>query len=286
MPQEDEIIPRQSINIRSKPTIIDHAPPSPSLIEEDLRAAVQLDSIDDLATNKFKVKDPEPRQPAPIPEAVSPAGIEIDLTLPSDRDLPEEKGSSQSEFIVDLSERLDYTLEGKLPNEYRRNMKGTLMVLFLFLVSVNLFLVHCNMFSYLENFYTSFETVLATLLYIISTLCILVMFGVILMVPDLSLKTDKFKVFYSPILVAGGLDFIAVVLGGGIFSPLQFHSNDPFMYDSNLRFGAAFTLLLNGLLYFLFTRSDEESKLFSLMHPFQRTESNTEPDVPSKEFQV
>lgn len=275
----DEINKRQSINIRTKPTIADPSPPSPKLIEEDLRAAVQLAPIESLSPSQFRVKDPEPRQPAPLPESVSPAGVEVDLIVKDQRDLPidDDDEDKRSEFKIDLTEHLDYTLDGKSPTEYKRNVKGTLIVLGLLLVSIHLFLAHCDLFSYLENFYTSIETIVATLLYIISTLCIMAVFLATLTVPALSITPEKFKIYYSPVLVAGGLDFVAVLLGGGIFSPLHyFHSKDPFLYLPNLQFGASFTLLLNASLYFLFTRSDE-SKMFGLLHPFQRA-------VPSEEL--
>lgn len=277
------------INIRSKlakaPSIpintnSDFMPPSPELINEDLRAAVvQMDSIESVPQNKFKIKDPLPRSPAPLPEAVSPAGVPIDLNSPEMRDIYSEKGSPKSvrgEFKIDLSglNEVDLTVEGNKSEEYKRNVKGSVMVLGLLLVSVHLFLNHLTMFTWVVNF-DSPELVIAAILYIISTILIIVMFLGALAVPALSIKDDKLTVFYTPIMVAGVIDLVAVLMGGGIFSPLSIYTLDSMNYQYYNQVAVVMTLLINGVLYYSFTR--KEGKLASIVHPFER--KNVGPDA-------
>ena len=260
------------VNIRIKPTKVqlsnkskenEFIPPSPELIDKDLKAAVvQMDSIESVPPNKFKVKDPPTRSPAPLPEAVSPAGVPIDLSSPETKDL------EKSEFKIDLSaiEGVDMTVEGKKPEEYKRNMKGTLVVISLLLASFHLFLNHLTMFTWVVNF-DSPELVIAAVLYIISTILILVMFLSALVVPALSIGKDKLGVYYSPIIVAGVIDFMAVWMGGGIFSPLSLYTLDSMNYLYYNQIGALMTVVINGLLYYSFTRN--EGLLASLFHPFE-----------------
>lgn len=272
------------INIRSKPTKIPEAPSS-ELIEEDLRSAViQMDSIENLQTTKYNVKDPPPRSPAPLPEAVSPAGVPIDISSPELRDIcdsPKSKSpSSRGEFKIDFSsieamEEVDLTLDGKKPGEYRRNMKGSLIIAAMFLVGIHLFLNHCTMFSWVLN-YDSPELVVATVLYFISSICILSLFLVALIVPSLSICEEKFPIYYGTVLVAGGLDLIAVWIAGGIFSPLVIYTLDSMNYLWYNRFAALLTILINGGLYYGLTRRQEDGKIFSFFHPFKRIENENE----------
>jgi hypothetical protein len=274
------------INIRSKPTKVplnnqnkekDLMPPSPELINEDLRAAVvQMDSIESVPPSKFKVKDPPPRSPAPLPEAISPAGVPIDLKSPETRDL--EIGSPKSaktDFKIDLTglDEVDVTVEGRKPEEYKRNVKGSLVVIGLLLVSLHLFLNHLTMFTWVVNF-DSPELVIAAVLYIISTILILVMFLGVLAVPSLSINDDKLVIYYSPIVVAGMIDLIAVWMGGGIFSPLSIYTLDSMNYLYYNEVAVFMTLLINGLLYYSFAR--KEGAISSLVHPFERIKDGDE----------
>ena len=283
-----KIVCMSEINIRSKPTKVpsipknndsDFMPPSPELINEDLRAAVvQMDSIESVQPNKFKTKDPLPRTPAPLPEAVSPAGVPIDLNSPEMRDIHSETGSPKSvrgEFKIDLSglNEVDVTIEGNKPEEYKRNVKGSVVVIGLMLVSVHLFLNHLTMFTWVVNF-DSPELVTAAILYIISTILIVAMFLGAVAVPALSIKADKLTIYYVPIVVAGVIDLIAVLMGGGIFSPLSIYTLDSMNYLYYNQVATVMTLLINGILYYSFTR--KEGKLASMVHPFERIEVETD----------
>lgn len=269
------------INIRRKPTKVpskdnkDLIPPSPELINQDLKAAVvQMESIESVPANKFKVKESPPRKPAPLPEAISPAGVPIDMSSPEMKDLEIGPAESTSKTEFDLS-GLDVTVEGKKPEEYKRNMKGTLVVIGLLLVSIHLFLNHLTMFTWVVNF-ESPELVIAAVLYIISTIMILVMLLSVLAVPALSIREDKLAVYYSPIVVAGVIDLMAVWMGGGIFSPLSIYTLDSMNYLYYNQIGALMAVLINGGLYFAFTR--KEGSVASLMHPFEKTEVNESDD--------
>ena len=276
----------KAINIRNKPTLIsDSAPPSPTLsvpselIREDLRAtALQMNSIESKPTIQFKLKDPIPRSPAPLPDAVSPAGVLIDISSPELRDINADSPkstASRGEFKIDFSsieamKGIDVTLDGKKPGEYRRNVKGSLMVTALFLVSVHLLLDHCTMINFVVN-YDSPEKVVATVLYFISTICMLVIFLAVLIVPSLSIEEDKFPVYYGTILVAGGLDLVAVWIAGGIFSPIALYTVDSSNYIWYDWLAGLLTILINGALYYAFTtKSDGANNVHSLFHPFER----------------
>lgn len=276
-----EINGKDQINIRSKPTKAPEIsknnqelmPPSPELINDDLRAAtaevvVKMDSVDSVPSNKFKVKDPAPRSPAPMPEAISPAGVPIDLNVPETKDIPSSPKSVRGEFKIDL-EGLDTTVEGMKPTEYKRNVKGSVVVIGLLLVSLHLFLNHLTMFTWVVSF-DSPEQVIAAVLYVISTIIIIVMFLTALAVPALSIQEDKFRAYYSPILVAALIDHIAIAMGGGIFSPLSIYTLDP--TSSSFYNGLAFlmTFVINGFLYYAFTRRPEDGKLFAMVHPFEK----------------
>lgn len=286
------------VNIRNKSTKIPEssstAPPPPELIQEDLHAAVvQMDSIESVQSTKFTVKSPEPRSPAPLPEAVSPAGVPIDISSPEMRDICDSPKSTKSttsrgEFKIDfhsIDAEVDLTMEGKNPGQYKRNAKGSLIVTLLFLVSLHLFLDHTTMFSWVVN-YDSPEIVLATVFYCISTMCVMVVFAAALIVPNLSIQEDKFHVYYGTFLVAGGLDLVAVWIAGGIFSPIVVYTLDSMNYLWYNRSAALLTILINGFLYYAFTRKSEDgSKLYSLFHPFERAEE-TLPAEKSKEIEV
>lgn len=280
-----------NVNIRSKPTKLperdkddddNYATPSPKLIEEDLKAAVvQMDSIESVPANKFKLKEAPVRSPAPIPEAVSPAGIPIDLeTKDEDHEIVDKDEQKRGEFKIDFGEEVDMTVEGKKSEEYKRSVKGSLCIVALFLISLHLLSEHVTMFSFVVDF-DSPELIVSAVFYFISTIFILVMLLAALVVPSLSIKEERFGVYYSPILVAGGIDFVAVVMGGGVFGPLGwFYSKDP-LVNSNYTFMAALgTLLVNGGLYYGFTRTSENGAVFSFFHPFERVkiEDEHEPD--------
>lgn len=291
-----------SINIRSKPTKVPEIPkrddesdfimpPSTESINEDLKAAVvQMESIETVPPNKFKVKDPPPRSPAPLPEAVSPAGVPIDMNSPelkgdiqsdtkSTRSGTSEKTSGNNEryndFKIDMSalNEMDMTVEGKKSDEYKRNVRGSLVIIALLLLSIHLFLNHMTMFTWVVNF-DSPQLVIAAVLYFISTMLVIVMLLAVLTVPALSTKTEKFGAYYSPILVAGGIDFIAVIMGGGIFSPLSIYTLDSMNFVFYNQIAVITTLLINGALYFAFTR--EKGKIYSMVHPFEKLQPEHE----------
>lgn len=279
------------VNIRTKPTKI-MEPPPPELIQEDLQAAVvQMDSIESVQSTKFTVKDPEPRSPAPLPEAVSPAGVPIDMSSPEMKDICDSPKSTKSttsrgEFKIDLKiidSEVDLTMEGKKPGQYKRNVKGSLIVTMLFFISVHLFLNHITMFSWVVN-YDSPEIVLATVLYCISTICVMVVFVGALIVPNFSIQEDKFPVYYGAILVGGGLDLVAVWIAGGIFSPIVIYTLDSINYIWYNNIAALVTILINGFLYYAFTRKfSDGSKLYSIFHPFERSQEQEEIEEESKE---
>lgn len=287
------------VNIRNKTTKLPEPDnnksalsPSTELIHEDLRAAtVQMDSIE---TVQFTVKDPPPRSPAPLPEAVSPAGIPIDLKSPEMRDICDSPKSTKSstsrgEFKIDLTsieEGVDLTVEGKNTGEYKRNVRGSLMVTALLLISLHLVLDHCTMINWVVN-YDSPELVLATVLYFISSMCILAVLGAALIVPSLSLKEEKFPVYYGTILVAGGLDLVAVWLGGGIFSPIVLYTLDSMIYYWYNWTAVLMTILINGGLYYAFTRKAEDGgKIYSLFHPFERVSGDNERETENENKEI
>ena len=287
------------INIRSKPTKVPEIskqeskiiiPPSPELVNEDLRAAVvvQMDSIDSVPSNKFKVKTPPPRSPAPLPEAISPAGVPIDvMTSPEMKDIRSVTGSPKSvrgEFKIDLSglDEVDMTVEGLKPEEYKRNVRGSVVVIGILLLSLHLFLNHLTMFNWVYNF-DSPDQVVAAVLYFMSTIMVLAMLLATLAVPALSMKEDKFRMYYSPILVAGVIDMVAVLMGGGMFSPVSFYSQDSREYGAYTEIGLVLTVMIYGALYYVFTRTSEDGNIFYAVHPFEKLRDDDEEPEPEQE---
>ena len=268
------------LNIRSKPTRapsvptneFDVSPPSPAKINDDLKAAViQMDSIE---ATRYKEKDAVPRSPAPLPEAISPAGIPIDLAAENEEE--EEVGKKRGEFKIDLgsyevmNEAVDVSIEGNKSTEYKRNGKGSLIIIGLLMLSLHLLSQHSLIFTYVIN-YESPDLILATVLYFISSLCILFLMLAMLVIPGLSINEAKFQSYYGVVLVAGGLDLVAVMIGGSAFSPLGFYTKDPYSYMT-LYWGALIEcLLINGLLYYAFTRKSADGKLYTFFHPFVST---------------
>lgn len=277
-----------NLNIRSKPTKMPNVKEntteednyfisrSPKSIQEDLKASVvQMESIETVPSNKFKVKESPKRSPAPIPEAISPAGFSIDLEMKADE---KNAGEEEIEFKIDFGKDVDLTLKGKNLKEYKRNIKGSLMILFLIFTSIILFTVHCTMFSMVVDF-DSPELIIAAILYFISTTLIFVVLFGALIVPNFSINEEGFKVYYSPILVAGGIDFVAILLGGGVFGPLiSSYSRDPNIYSEYTPFPIIMTIIINGALYYAFAKSTPNSHLFSYFHPFEKI-----PNQPEKE---
>lgn len=272
-----------NVNIRSKPTKMpenddeEYVAPSPQLIQEDLKAAVvQMDSIDTVPSNKFKVKDSPIRSPAPMPEAISPAGIPIDLGTGNDIE-------KRGEFKIDFGDEVDMTIAGKRPEEYKRNVEGSLMVLALLFVSIILFTVHVTMFSMVVDF-DSPALIMAAILYYISTICILALLLSALIIPSFSIDPDKFSIYYSPILVAGGIDFVAVCMGGGVFGPLvSSYSRDPMVYEEFTAWPAVWAIVINGALYYAFAKTTPNTLLFSYFHSFERLNTKSVEDESVQE---
>lgn len=253
--------------------------PSPSIINEDLKAAVvQMDSIE---TSKYKLKEKEPRSPAPLPEAVSPAGVPIDMDNDEREDV--ELNSSKSDFKIDLGsyevmdQAIDVSMEGNKPSEYKRNGKGSVIIIALVLIALHLISSHCTMFTYVID-YESPDLILATVLYFISSLCILFLMLAMLIVPGLSVNEDKFNSYYGTVLIAGGLDFVAVMIGGSAFSPLGFYTKDMYRYMTFYWEGLIECLVINGILFYAFTRKSGDGKLFGFFHPFMKPEPTETPE--------
>lgn len=274
------------INIRSKPTRAPSVPtseiggsssPLSAKISADLKdAVIQMDSIE---TSKYKVKDTEPRSPAPLPESISPAGIPIDLNdslLVDDENEDEVEGEKR--FKIDLGSyqvmdhTVDVTMKGSNPTEYKRNGKGSLIIAGLVLLSLHLIAQHCTMFTWVIK-YESPDLIMATVLYFISSLCLLFLMMAMLVMPGLSIKEENFTSYYGVIILAGGLDFVAVMIGGSAFSPLGFYSEDVSSYVSYYWMALLECLVINGLIYYAFSRKSEDGKLFDLFHPFVGTKA-------------
>lgn len=279
------------VNIRTKPSpkLSNLTPMSPSqqAIQNDLNSAsrVQMESIDSLPWSQFRIKDSIPRSPAPMPESMSPAGIAIDLTdvdkktdIKDDLSQNNDNNSNTSlTTIGSLKIEIDMSVKGdKNPTEYRRNLKGTFTIIILLIISLHLFIEHLNMFTYVINFDYP-EVVVATILYMLSTVFILVILAGTLMVPMLSVEEEKFKIFYCPILVAGGIDLIGILVGGSIFGPLSIHTIDLNYSMTYTQLASILTILLNLTLYFLFTRTSQGSPIiFEFMHPFEKVKNKSE----------
>ena len=286
----------EHINIRSSNSTrssnipineVELSPPSPVQIDKDLKAAtVQMDSIE---TSQYKVKEKEPRSPAPLPEAVSPAGIPIDIDEGKGKgEDAEVNGKPKDEFKIDLGsyevmdQVVDVTMDGSKSSEYKRNGKGSLIILGLILITLHLISSHCMIFSY-QIVYESPELILATVLYFISSLCLLFLMLAMLVMPVLSINEEKFNSYYGIVMIAGILDFVAVMIGGSAFSPLGFFSKDPYSYFIFYWEALIECLLINGFLYYAFTRKSGDGKLFALFHPFMRV---TESEVEEKPVEV
>lgn len=283
------------VNIRTKPTRIpsvpiqevEVSPPSPTQIKEDLKAAViQMESIE---TSKYQVKEKIPRSPAPLPEALSPAGIPIDIKTHEEEDEDDDavnkgNGKSRGEFRIDfgsyevMDEIVDASMDGNKTGEYKRNGKASAIIIGLILLSVHLISQHVTMFTYVIN-YDLPDLILATILYSISSLCVIFLMLGMLVMPGLSINVARFSAYYGVIILAGVLDFMAVIIGGSVFSPLGMYSNDP--YSSVVWYWAALfeSIIINGILFFIFTRKPDDGKLYELFHPFTGTEGIEEDEA-------
>lgn len=292
MPQEADNISVNSsssidrVNIRTKPSKSPPVPPtspSPQAIKNDLISAsnVQMDSIDSLLGCQFRVKDSIPRSPAPMPESISPAGIAIDLADNDNKgDIVADSASNLNNYDDSLitndlfKVELDLTIKGdKNSTSYRRNVKGSLIVIILLLISLHLFIEHLNMFTYVINFDYP-VVVVATIFYVLSTLSVLLILTGTLMLPAMSIEEEKFKIFYGPFLVVGGLDLMGILVGGSVFGPFNIHTLDLDYSLTYTQIAALSTILVNSSLYYFFTRTSEDSpKIFQLFHPFEKVNS-------------
>ena len=269
--------PAKSTAAMSEKTRTEVMPVSPELIQDDLKAAtVQMEYIDSIPSKQFKLKEQLPRSPAPMPMAISPAGVPINIETSTIPSLPSSPRSAKSrgEFKIDLGnieaiDELDMTINGKESMEYERNVKGSVVVVMLLLISLHLFLEHLTIFSWIINF-DSPQSVVAGVLYIISTLFIISVFIASLVVPSMSIQDDKLVVYYSPILAACIIDQFAISFGGGLFSPLTLYTQDSMNYATYDGMAGFFNILVNSLLYILFTRKESSGKIFDLVHPFRR----------------
>ena len=282
------------VNIRTKPSpklsSLPQMSPSQQAIQNDLNSAsrVQMEAVDSLPWSQFRIKDSIPRSPAPMPGPMSPAGIAIDLTdvdknTEDIKDDLSQKNNNNDDSDTNLTTigslkiEIDMSVKGdKKPTEYRRNLKGTFTVIILLIISVHLFIEHLNMFTYVINFDYP-EVVVATIFYMLSTVFILVILAGTLMVPMLSVEEEKFKIFYFPILVAGGIDLIGILVGGSIFGPFSIHTIDLDYSMTYTQIASILTILLNLTLYFLFTRTSQGSPIiFEFMHPFEKVKNKSD----------
>lgn len=308
-------------NIRNKPSKT-----SSQSIDQNLKAAakeaerakppkssptVQMKGIDDIhpppdetiVAQKFKVKPSAPRSPAPLPEAVSPAGVPVEVNLQSSTNAPR-NGSPLRETItsplpdgeteieiVGLKD-LDLSMEGQNPGEYRRNKKATAVVALLLFIGLNLMAMHTFMFSWVVEFSSS-QTALAAVLYFISSFFVVGTLTVALIKPGFSLGNESqlFK-SYSLIPIAGVIDVLAIMIGGSIFGPFIIYSRLSTSYLNMNTMAAILSILVNGGLYFAFTQpqGSSSSKYF---HPFQglhdfeeENGENQEPDLTSEEVRT
>lgn len=249
------------MDIRKKGTVV-----SPVIVNDNIKAAVEslkMQPIETVPFSQYKVPDSPVRSPAPFPQPVSPAGIPVNVE--------ESTGMVDLNIFHDLDlDDVDLTVEGKAQEgEYRRNVRGTLVVGTMVLVSLHLFSEHCNMFTWVVRFETP-QTVIAAILYIISTLCMLAVFGCALVKPSFSISRDKLMYYYSPILVAGVMDLIAIAIAGSIFSPFILFTLDSMSYITYNEVAAVLTVILNAGLFFAMTRGND-TIISDWFHPFKST---------------
>ena len=271
-----------------------------SIIDENLKAAadeaqkvspsVQMKSVDDMyppqdetiVAQKFKVKPSPPRSPAPLPDAISPAGVPIAVEINPKSSSPP---SSQSplrktitsplpdgEVKIEIAglEDLDLSMEGKNTSEYKRNKKATAFVALLLFIGINLFVNHLFMFSWIVEFNSS-QVALAAIFYFISSFFVLGTIAISLVKPAFSIgDPDSLYKYYFLIAVACLLDLIAILMGGSIFGPFIIYSQLSTSYLNMNTMSILLSVGINAGLFVAFTRPNGSacSKYF---HPFECT---------------
>ena len=276
-----------------------------SAIEENLKAAaneaekakespsVQMKTVDDvyppqdenIVAQKFKVKPSPPRSPAPLPEAISPAGIPVTVEItPKTAASPLQESPlrktitspiPEGEVKIEIAglEDMDLSLEGNKNSEYKRNKKATAVVALLLFVGFNLFVQHLFMFSWVVEFDSS-QTILAALFYFISSFFVLGTMAVALIKPSFSIAdSDYLYKYYFLIAVACLADLIAMLMGGSIFGPFIIYSKLSTSYLNMNTMTIILSVALNAGLFYAFTRPDG-SACAKYFHPFERVRAS------------
>jgi hypothetical protein len=271
---------------------------SQSVIDENLKAAaneaqkakaspsVQMKSIDEMypsqdetiVAQKFKVKPSPPRSPAPLPEAVSPAGIPISVERTPNSASPLRKTIAsplpEGEVKIEIAglEDLDLSMEGKGASEYKRNKKGTGIVALLLFIGFNLFVNHMFMFSWVMEFNSS-QVAIAAIFYFISSFFVLGTMAVSLVKPAFSIgSSDLLYKYYFLIAVAGLLDLLAILMGGSIFGPFIIYSQLSTSYLNMNTIAILLSIIINAGLFVAFTKPDG-SACAKYFHPFERIDA-------------
>ncbi len=278
---------------------------SKSIIDKNLKAAaneaekvnvsppVQMKNVDEMyppqdetiVAQKFKVKASPTRSPAPLPDAISPAGVPIAVEMknkssasspsPLRKTITSPVPDDEVKIEIAGLEDLDLTVEGIKTAEYKRNKKGTAIVAVLLIIGFNLFVNHWFMFSYVVEFASS-QVAVASVFYFISSFFVLGTMAASLVKPAFSIgDPDSLYKFYFLIAVAGLLDLLAIMLGGSIFGPFIIYSQYSYSHLNMDTVAILLSVLLNAGLFIGFTQPDGSASA-KYFHPFERINCDTQ----------